>query len=225
MSHKQKFFDQWKTDYDFRTLIGAFGSFAATVFFALYNGYYGITRSSLWYGAICIYYIILVAIRGIIIAAERNAERNNRGDLFKKRVHFAASSLLLFLNIALIGPIALMIRMEKPTNMTLIPAIVMAAYTTGKVIAASVNFKRKKQSGDCLVKLLRSISFIDALVSILSLQNTLIMVNAVQKESMLLLMILTSSAIWLIIMSLSLYIFVKSVNGLKLASEEAKNGR
>ena len=54
----------------------------------------------------------------------------------------------------------------------------MAAYTTYKAILASVNLKKSRKASDGLVRLLRTISFIDALVSILTLQNTLIMVHA-----------------------------------------------
>jgi len=46
------FIDRWKNDYDFKTVVTAFGSLAVTVFFALYNGFLGIYYSSLrccWY--------------------------------------------------------------------------------------------------------------------------------------------------------------------------------
>ncbi len=41
---------------------------------------------------------------------------------------------------------------------------------------ASVNLRKRKTSQDSLVRLLRTVNFIDALVSVLTLQNTLIMV-------------------------------------------------
>ena len=46
--------------------------------------------------------------------------------------------LLLILNISMIGPITMMVTQQKPVDMTLIPAIVMAAYTTYKITMASV---------------------------------------------------------------------------------------
>ena len=69
---------------------------------------------------------------------------------------------------------------------------------------ASVNLKRGKESSDRLVRLLRTISFIDALVSVLSLQNTLIMVNLKGDGSeMLTLSAITSAAIMLTVLALS----------------------
>ena len=100
--------------------------------------------------------------------------------------------------------------------MTLIPAIAMAAYTTYKVIMASVNLKRRKRSSDRLVRLLRTINFIDALVSVLSLQNTLIMVNMKGDGSeMLTLSAITSAAIMLTVLALSIAAMIKGIVSLK----------
>ena len=103
-------------------------------------------------------------------------ERKSRTRANRKKIHLIASIVLLILNVALILPLAIMVVRQKPVNLTLIPAIAMAAYTTYKVIMASINLKRRKKTSNILVKLLRSISFIDALVSVITLQNTLIMV-------------------------------------------------
>ena len=83
--------------------------------------------------------------------------------------------------------------------MTMIPAIAMAAYTTLKITLASVNLKKKKRSENPLVHFLRSINFIDALMSVAALQNTLIMVNSTGEKavSMIGLTAVTSGGMWL----------------------------
>ena len=122
------------------------------------------------------------------------------------------SSLLLILNISLIVPISMMVRQQKPVSLTLIPAIAMAAYTTYKVTMASVNLKRRRASSDSLVWLLRTISFIDALVSILTLQNTLIMVNSAGEDlSMLPLTAITSFCVWVTVLLLSFSAIIKGI--------------
>ena len=67
MNKRKEFIYRWKIDYDFNTVISAFGSLLVTTVFALYNGFIGISHSSLWHGAICVYYIILVIFRGMIV--------------------------------------------------------------------------------------------------------------------------------------------------------------
>ncbi len=204
MRRIKHFFDRWKSDYAFKTVTSALGSLAVTAVFALYNGFLGIWHASLWHGTICVYYLVLVVLRTIIIAAGKSADRTAEPERAHARVCLASAALLLFLNLCLVVPVSLMVVLQKPVNMTLIPAIAMAAYTTYKIIMASVNLKRGKESSDRLVRLLRTISFIDALVSVLSLQNTLIMVNLKGDGSeMLTLSAITSAAIMLTVLALS----------------------
>ncbi len=212
METAKRFLRRWRTEYDFKTFLNASGSLAVTVAFALYNGFLGITHRSLWYGTICIYYIVLVLLRGIIIAAERKTSRSKSPETARNRICVASSFLLLFLNICLVVPAAIMVRQQKPVNMTLIPAIAMAAYTTYKITMASVNLRKRKASTNSLVWLLRTISFIDALVSILTLQNTLIMVNSEGSDpDMLPLTALTSAAVWVAVLLLSFHAIVRAI--------------
>lgn len=49
-------------------------------------------------------------------------------------------------------------------------------FNTDKAIAASVNLRKAGRVEDILVRQLRNINFIDAIISILTLQNTLLVV-------------------------------------------------
>ena len=123
----------------------------------------------------------------------------------RKRVLLLASVLLFLLNLSLVAPFALMVKQERPVSMTLIPAIAMAAYTVYKVVIGSLNLKRKNRSENLLVRFLRTINFMDALVSIVTLQNTLIMVNTSgDKRTMLPLTAVSSGLIWAAIVILSI---------------------
>ncbi len=216
MSRVKQFFDRWKTDYDFKTITAALGSLAVTALFALYNGFLGVSHASLWHGSICVYYLVLVILRTTVIAAGKKAGRKAEPNRALAKVYISSAALLLFLNVCLIVPVSLMVVRQKPVDMTLIPAIAMAAYTTYNVVMSSVNLKRRKRSSDRLVRLLRTINFIDALVSVLSLQNTLIMVNMKGDGSeMLTLSAITSAAIMLAVLAISVAAMIKGVVSLK----------
>jgi hypothetical protein len=220
MSRVKQFFDRWKTDYDFKTVTAALGSLAVTAIFALYNGFLGVYHASIWHGSICVYYLVLVALRTMIIAARKNEDRRTKPERAQTKVYVASAALLLFLNLCLIVPVSLMVVRQKPVDMTLIPAIAMAAYTTYKVVMASVNLKRRKRSSNRLVRLLRTISFIDALVSVLTLQNTLIMVNMKGDGSeMLTLSAITSAAIMLAVLALSVAAMINGIVLKKTAND------
>ena len=216
MNTLERFLGRWKAEYVFKTYMSAACSLAATLFFAFYNGYLGIHHASLWYGTICIYYIMLTLLRGSIIASARMIDRSKAQEIARNKAFLAISFLLLILNISLIVPISIMVRQQKPVSMTLVPAITMAAYTTYKVSMASINFGKRKASQDVLVRLLRTISFIDALVSILTLQNTLIMVcsNGADQE-MLLLTAVTSALVWASVLFMSLSVIIKGIGRIK----------
>lgn len=216
MTIRDEYMERWRTDYDFKTVVTSFGAFAATVVFALYNGFLGVYHSSLWHGTICVYYIVLVILRGLLIAAGKRLARKSGAKNAQNKVYTVSAGLLLLLNICLVIPVSLMVVRQKPVSMSLIPAIAMAAYTTCKITMASVNLKKRKRSANSLVRLLRVISFIDALVSILTLQNTLIMVNSVgDGAEMLTLSAITSAAIMLAVLALSLAAMIKGVVSLK----------
>ena len=212
MNDRRHYINRWKTDYDFKTIVSSFGSLAVTMIFALYNGFLGVYHRSLWHGTICVYYIILILLRGLIIAAEKKISPQIKGGEARNRVYLIASVLLLILNTSLVVPIAIMVKQQKPVDLTLIPAIAMAAYTTYKIIMASINLKRRSRSGNVLVRLLRTINFVDALVSIITLQNTLIMVNAKgQDTKMITLSAFTSGAIWAAVLALSVTALVNGI--------------
>ena len=204
MINNKGLFGRRKTGYDSGTFQSAAGALAITLVFAIYNGFLGMRHASLWHGTICAYYIILVILRGTIIIADRMIPRSKDKDVSVNTVYQKISFLLLILNCSLVLPVSLMVMQKTPVSMTLTPAIAIAVYTTYKVAKASVNLVRRRISANNLARLLRTITFIDALVSILTLQNTLII--AASDGDGLKLMPLTaisSFVVWAVILLLS----------------------
>ena len=197
---------RWLTDYDFKTVLSASASLIFTLIFALYNGFLGIWHQSVWHGSICVYYLLLVCIRGMILLTEKkeHEEEREQEEGRRSRVYLCASLLLLVLNLSLIVPLALLVKQQRNVHLTLIPAIAMAAYAFYKLTLASIHLAKRRKSGNCLVRLLRSINFIDALLSIMTLQNTLIMIHTSGEENTMLgLTAVTSGIMWLMMVILS----------------------
>lgn len=207
---------KWSENYSFKTLVSSTASLCATTLFALYHGFLGLALSSIWHGSICVFYLLLVAIRGIILLTEYKIKSKGEKEKQRQRqkIFYVTSALLLLLNLALLLPISLMVLLQKPVHIGKIPAIAMAAYTTGKMTMAIVNM-RKHQAYHVLIRELRTINLIDALVSILTLQNTLIMVNANagEENDMLTLSAVSSAAIYLLIIGITVRLFLNSKAG------------
>lgn len=213
--------EKWRKDYAFKTITGSVISFGVTILFAIYNGFLGIRLLSLWHGSICVFYLLLIAIRGMILLTEKNntARSEQERAHHRYKASIISSFMLLILNLALILPISLMVTLEKPVNMGLIPAITMAAHTTYKVTMAFVHIQKQRRidHGNILIAELRTINLIDAMVSILTLQNTLIMVKRTESggEDMFLLSAVSSAAIYIIILFISICLLITGLKQYK----------
>ena len=142
--------------------------------FSIYNRIIGALNESLWHESISIYYFILVIIK-LIIIVYLNKSKLRKHDVFILRL---TKVLLIILNILLIVPIVLMIYNKRLIEMSLIFSITIALYVTIKTTKSIIIFIKKRKEDDMLVKELRIIDLIDTVVSILTLQHTLIFVNS-----------------------------------------------
>lgn len=208
------FVEAWKDDYIYKTLISASFSFACTVLFALYHGCLGILYRSVWHWGTCAFYLLLMAIRGCILLTEKRNRVRPEVDRprFRYRTFLISAALMLALDVSLLLPIILMVLLDAPVNMGLVSAIAMAAYTTYKITMASIHFRRqsRRACGDPLIMELRTVNLIDALVSILTLQNTLIMVKQ-KGEDMLLVSAGSSAVIYIIIVSVTIRMLLRGI--------------
>lgn len=212
-----RFLRTWREDYIYQTLMSSTVSFGCTALFALYNGYLGLRYGSVWHGSIGIFYLLLMVIRGIVLLTEmrnqtRLAAEQNR---CRRRIFLISSVLLLVLDLTLILPISMMVVLDKPVSMGLIPAIAMAVYTTWKITMASIHVgrQRRRSGGNILVAELRTVNFIDALVAILTLQNTLIMVkrSTMDENAMLPLSAASSAVIYAVIVVITVGMLQKGL--------------
>lgn len=149
-------------------------SLVLTLLFSFYNRIIGITQKSLWHESISIYYFLLVLIKSIVIICLNNST-NRKKDLFIfKLIKF----LLFILNVLLIVPIILMIINKRIVKISFILSIAVALYVTIKTSKVIITYIKQRKETNILLKELRVIDLMDVVVSILTLQNTLIAVNS-----------------------------------------------
>ena len=128
------------------------------------------------------------------------------------------------MDLALILPISMMVVLDKPVSMGLIPAIAMASYTTWKITMASIHIgrQRRRPGGNILVAELRTVNFIDALVAILTLQNTLIMVKRTTAEetAMLPVSAASSAVIYAVIVAITIRMLRKGLKQTAIPADQ-----
>ena len=98
----------------------------------------------------------------------------------------------------MIIPALLMVQNERKCDLDLIAGIAMAAYTTYSLVVAIINLKKVQKHNDLSLKLIRLVNLLSTLMSILVLQNTLILVNGSFTSSMQILSFISSIAIILL---------------------------
>jgi len=126
----------------------------------------------------------------------------------------------LVIDFALIAPISLMVLQKKPIAFSSIPAIATAAYTTCKIVIAVRNIVKIRKKRHLSLKILRTVSFVDALVSVLTLQYTLIITfGGGMDKDMFVLCAFSSFGIWVVLIGLSLKSLVRSI---KLRQENCR---
>lgn len=166
------------SNYELNSFLFSSVSLCFTLIFFVCNLATGIFYRSVWNFSISFYYLLLAFLRGLVIFSEKrwqyieNIARNrNRIHLFR-----LISKFLILLDFASIIPISLMILSRRTVVMGKIPAIATATYTAYKITVSAVNYKKAKNREILSLFCLKIINLKDAMVSVLTLQNTLISV-------------------------------------------------
>ena len=199
---------KYRGDYQLVTMITSGVSACINTAFSLFNGIFGLIHFSVWHISVCVYYAFLLGIRGHILFSIRKKRE-------PRAVYIRTHIFLLLMNVSMIFPIALMVNGEREYTYGLIPAIAIAAYTTYRITMASIQLKRSRRIGSPLIRELRTINFVDALVAVITLQNTLIMANGGMTGGMKTLCAWTNGGIYL----LMLYAIVRSFSFVKKSAE------
>lgn len=146
--------------------------------FTAYNVFLCIAYKAVWTFGIAVYYALLLSIRAYVIFSERRFHKERLTDEQKenkrKKLFLIQSIFLFIIDFALIAPISLMVLQKKTVNYSTIPAITVAAYTTYKIVISTRNIIKTRNVPHLSLKILRTVNFVDALVSVLTLQYTLI---------------------------------------------------
>ena len=184
------------------------------LFFCIYNGVLGFYKNVIWNIAIFTYYLLLLTIRMILYVREKKSKTEDEKDIRRdKQIYISTSVIMFIMNLAMILPAILLINHQKEVNLSLISAIAVAAYTTYKVSLAIIKFCKVQKEQNLIYKQVRMVNLFDAVMSILTLQNTLtIVVSNGNNGDMYTLSIVTTIVMLLAVAIISIYTLKKNLN-------------
>ena len=210
------FFKRIRKDFEYRSYVTSTVSFFASLAFAGYNIFLGAAYETVWNISVAVYYLLLVGVRAFVGIKEIKFKKSGLTDEEKeerRRNVFLVQSIMLFVvDLALVGPITIMALQRKSVDYSTIPAIAVAAYTVFKIVTSSISYAKTRKMTNLGVRSFKNLNFIDALVSVLTLQYTLIMTfgDGINGE-MLTLCAVTSFAIWVFLIAVSVTNLIQSV--------------
>lgn len=184
---------------------------------ALWNGAYGglqlgmgIWHHSAWFCSLAAYYVCLAAMRFFIVRYTLHSRPGE--DMRQELIHYRTCGwLLLVMNLALSGMMLYMIRENRVTRHHEITTIAMAAYTFFTLTWAIINVFRYRRYNSPAMSASRAVSLAAACVSMLSLENTMLVTFGTGKmtaQTRQMLLTFSGGAILLFILAMAIYMIV-----------------
>ncbi len=186
-------------------------SFAFSALFLVYNFIVGVLYWLVWNFSVSFYYLLLMMIKAIILFNESKLKDQDKEIIEQKRrtLFKIENFFLILIDLALIAPIVLMLLQQKrAVNIGMIPTIAVATYTTYKIVLACINYAKSKKTDNLALHGLKIISLKEAIVSIITLQNTMVYVFG-DLNDMLALTTCTSVGMLLSMIAISIFQIIK----------------
>lgn len=164
------------TDYRTRTILFAVPGMVSNIIFAVFNGVVGITSHSAWFGTLSAYYILLSIMRVGTVSQERKIAliKEKKEHVQRElRVYRSNSVLFIFMAIVLAGAVILLENFQGGRNYPGVTIYAAAAYTFYKIIMSTIQVIKVGKRRSPLLSIIRRIGYIDACVSILTLQTAM----------------------------------------------------
>lgn len=196
-----------KSNYNKRTVIFALLSVLVLISFTVYNGILGLLYNSIWHICIFAYYVFLLLAKGILVFGISHKKTRDKQLL----VVYITFIMLILMTIAMITPAVLLILDKRSYNWGLIPSIALAAYTTYSVTMSIINMRKANNNDSPVIKQIRLVNIVNTLMSVLVLQNTLILANGGYTEDMRKLSVATSVGIIALIIVIEIYQFILTI--------------
>ncbi|MBR2846634.1 MAG: hypothetical protein IKC41_07780 [Clostridia bacterium] len=175
--------------------------FIINLIFAVYNGVVGIATHSWWFIAMGAYYTVLSVMR-VSVAMFVSKDRKNENFIMR-----FSGAMIFVLAVVLCGIVYMTIGGDGASEHHEIVMITIALYAFIKITLAITGFIKSRKKHRPYIKTLRSIAFADSVVSIYSLQRSmLVSFGEMTKESIVLFNTLSGIGMCIIVIGIGLYL-------------------
>ena len=224
---ENKYVRRWQNDARLRVNVSLYGSLAFNALYGAFQLWLGFYHRTFWFAAFGVYYVCLGVMRFFLLLYTRKQKPGERME--SELVRYRACGLVfLLMNSALAIIVFFMVYFNRTFTHHMIVAIAMAAYTFTAFTVAIVNVVKYRRYNSPVYSASKAISLTAALVSMLTLEATMLttfndgtMSSAAQKW----LLGGTGGAVSLLVVSTAIYMIVTGTKKLNALKTEVKNGR
>jgi len=224
--NENRYARKWLDDARLRVNVSLYGSISWNAIYGIFQLWLGFYHRTFWFCSLGAYYICLGAMRFFLVRHTRKYApgENMRSELVKYR---ACGWVFLVMNLALSLIIFFMVYWNRTFQHHMITAIAMAAYTFTAFTLAIVNVVKFKKYNSPVFSASKAISFTAALVSMLTLESTMLTTfgdGTMTATEQKFLLGATGGAISLIVVTTAIYMIIVGTKKLKTLNSEVNNG-
>ena len=224
--YENKYARKWREDTRLRVNVSLYGALAWNAIYGIFQLWLGFYHHTFWFYSLGAYYICLGVMRFFLA---RHTTRYAPGEKMRTELvkYRACGCVFLLMNLALALIVFFMVYFNRTFEHHMITAIAMAAYTFAALTTAIINVIKYRKYNSPVYSASKVISLAAALVSMLTLESTMLttfgdgtMTATVQKW----LLGSTGAAISLSVVATAIYMIVVGTKKLKELKTEVNNG-
>ncbi len=201
-------------DIEFRALVVLHCSLAINALYVVFNGYSGVKHNSIWFIAVAVYYFTFGIIRYLLVRRywiSNTIINKIEAEYYEIRTYRLCGILMFTLNAIMSGMIIQMLLYGYAVGELLPYEAILSAVYTFYITALSINNLVKfRKSKNVILSAAKKLSFVGALMSMFTLQTSLLNVFGTSEANVKLINTLTGGSVTLINLGLAFYMMVTS---------------
>lgn len=199
--------NRYMTDASFKVRVSLYNSLAINLLYSAFKLIAGIYFSSVWWGAIAFYYMVLALIRFLLLRY-MNSKKDHL--LSEYRRYRLCGILMVLLNLALSGIVVQMVWQNKAYTYSEIILITIATYTFYTVTVSIIDLVKYHKFKSPVMSASKAIRFAAALVSVLNLETAMLAQYSDDEAFRRLMTALTGGGVCLIVLAISVIMVVRA---------------
>lgn len=205
--------NRYMTDASFKVRLSLITALTINLLYSAFKLVTGIYYSSLWIGAIAVYYILLSVMRFVLL--RHMDKKQDAGMIAEYRSYRVTAILMMLINLTLSGIVLNMIVKNESAQYSDIYVITSATYTFYTLTVSIVDLVKYRKYKSPVMSASKAIRFAAAVVSLLSLEASMLVQFGDDEAFRRLMLALTGAAVCVIVLSMSVYMIVHATKEIK----------